>query len=395
MRYLSSQEESLRQELYEQGFNDWKIARVVGRTPVAITDWRHRRGLPTKYNPVFEPRAPERRLSEYLLGVIHGDGCVTYNKTLRVINIIVSANDKKYKDVLKHIIEEAYGYKPREHMYNGCYHLKIHPKKIVAQFLGCKVNGKWIIPKLHYPAEYLAGLWDTDGYFSFCVGKYKNKTKQGGIRTGSCTWRRIEICQKSNGNLRRVIPILRSLGFSPHVRRYTNTTKLGTFKRDILIIPSSDYVRFQSVIPIKHPRKIAVLEKIVKYKPRWRKLKLTRAQINKMCALHRIGLTKKEIAKLFDISTTTVQRQITQDNYKNRCKKRVQIFLALETPKGLREISYGVGISRKSARYTVKGLESRGLVMHISLGKSPNSLYGLTEEGKKYLLILKKFQKSS
>lgn len=392
MRILSPQEESFRQELYAQGFTDQEIASAVGKASVTITDWRHRGGLPTKYNPVFEPRVPEQRLYEYLLGVIHGDGCVTCDKSLRVIKIIVSASDKKYKDVLKRIIEEAYGYQPREHMYNGCYHLKIHPKKIVAQFLGCKVDGRWIIPKLHHPAEYLAGLWDTDGYFRFCVGKYKNRTKQGTIRTGTCARRRIEICQKSNGNLRQTIPILKSLGLSPRIGHYFNTTKLGTFERDVLIIPSSDYARFQSVIPIKHPRKIVVLKKIVRYKPRWGKLKLTRAQVNKMCALHKIGLTKKEIAKLFNVSTMTVQRQITQDNHKNRYKKRVQIFLALETPKRLRDISCWAGISRKSARYILSELESRGLATHVPLDKSLNSLHGLTEEGKEWLLILKEFQ---
>ena len=90
-------------------------------------------------------------------------------------------------------------------------------------------------------------------------------------RRGTATYRGIEIRQKSNGNLSQIVPILKSLGFSPRsLKTYAYKNKLGEFEMDVLAIHSRDFKRFQSNIPIKNPRKIATLEKVTKHKRRWK-----------------------------------------------------------------------------------------------------------------------------
>jgi len=394
MRTLSLQEEGLRRELYAQGYNDGKIAKAVRKASSTVSNWRHRRGLPTNHNPVFEPKTPERKQFEYLLGVIHGDGFVRYGKTCEIA-IPVSTSDEEYKNVLKRTFEEAYGYTPHERMHNGCWYLEVHPKKIVEQFRGCKTDGRWIIPKLLHPGEYLAGLWDTDGYFCFRMGVYK-KTKRGKTLAGICIQRKIELRQKSNGNLKLILPILRSLGFNPWMRSYTYTNKLGSFKSDVLIILPSNYGLFKLTIPIRHPRKIAILEKIVEHnrvpKNQWGRVgesKLTRAQMNQIGILHKIGLAQKDIAKLFDVSCTTIQKHVTSDGYRNKDKRQVRVFLALETPKRPKDIHREIEIPYRRALCILNQLVLRGLAVSLPSRDPRIRFYNLTEEGRKALTVFR------
>ena len=209
---------------------------------------------------------------EYLLGVIHGDGYVrtTHNGVSYNLSIPVSIRDEGYKEVLKQIFIKTYDYAPHERIYNNCFYLEVFKEKIVKPFLGYKINGKWIIPKLKYPHEYLAGLWDTDGYVSFReykdVPRYIKKNDRFEKRTHVI--RTIELRQKSNGNLNLITPILRSLGFSPSLRTYIYKNKLGIFEADVLKVPTSDFILFKETIPIRHPRKRGELEKIVRHKRR-------------------------------------------------------------------------------------------------------------------------------
>jgi len=389
MRKLSQEEEKPHRELFAKGLNDREIAGTLGVASTTIANWRHRRGLSPNYYHLFEPKTPERRQFEYLLGVIHGDGYVRDDGKSCEIAIPVSSDEKGYKNILKETFEREYGYTPRERIHNNCYYLTIHPKKIVEQFRYYKVNGGWIIPKLEYPSEYLAGLWDTDGYFYFHEGMYK-KIKNGRMRICVCTRRRIELRQKSNGNLKLIVPLLKSLGFSPWIGSYTYTNKLGTFRNDIVIVPSSNYALFKSTVPLKHPRKKEVLEKIVDYKPRWKNRwggvggsKLTPIQISQSGILHRIGLTQKEIAKLFNVSCTTIRKHAASNGHKNVHAQR-EVFLALEIPKKSKDICHEVGISRRCTMHILNGLKLRGLVTRL-----PSSFYGLTREGKRALIILK------
>lgn len=211
---------------------------------------------------------------EYLLGVIHGDGYVraTNNGTSYQLSVPVSIKDEGYKEVLKQIFVNTYDYAPHERMHNNCFYLEVFKKEIVKPFIGYKINGRWIIPKLKYPHEYLAGLWDTDGYIAFHeyrdVPRYVKKNNRFEKKTH--VGRTIELRQKSNGNLNLIIPILSSLGFCPTLREYTYKNKLGIFKMDVLKILTLDFPLFKKMITIRHPRKKGELEKVVHYKPRWR-----------------------------------------------------------------------------------------------------------------------------
>jgi intein/homing endonuclease len=298
---LSKEKEKLRLELYSRGLNDREIAKAVGRASSTVSNWRRRRGLPANYSPAFEPKTPERWQFEYLLGVIHGDGYVRCYGRSGNIYIPVSMRDGGYKDILKKIFEGAYGIEPLELIHNNCYYLKVNSIKIVEEFLKYKSKGKWIIPKLDYPNEYLAGLWDTDGCIFYRSHQYGNTYH---------ILRGIELRQKSNDNLKLLIPILKSLGFNPSLRTYTYENQLGAFSMDVLRIPCSEFALFKSIIPLQHPRKKVVLEKIVAHKRRWKNQfaegpVLTITQISQIRALRANGLSYSKIAKLLGVNKAT------------------------------------------------------------------------------------------
>jgi hypothetical protein len=265
MRILSLQEENFRQELYAKGLNDREIAGRLRMASTTIAGWRHRRKLPPNYRPCYEPKTPERKQFEYLLGVIHGDGYVKCYHRNGVILIPIALQDEGYKNALKLIFEQAYGYVPQEFLHNNCFYLRVCSLKIAEGFVKYKNNGRWLIPELGYPEEYLAGLWDTDGSVQF-----RRRTYKRGNRVGYTVSRYIGLEQKSNGNLKLVVPILKSLNFNSSLRTYIYENKFGVFKKDVIRILSSDFASFKSIIPLKHPRKIAALEKVVGYKRRWK-----------------------------------------------------------------------------------------------------------------------------
>jgi len=65
---IPREEEERRLKLYRMGLSDYEIAKAVGVTPSAISNWRHRRGLPA-YNP--SPRARSEIKEEYLIKAIN------------------------------------------------------------------------------------------------------------------------------------------------------------------------------------------------------------------------------------------------------------------------------------------------------------------------------------
>jgi len=397
MHKLSESEENFRLKLYAKGLNDREIGEMVERASTSIASWRWRRELPPNYNPLFIPKTPQRRFFEYLLGVVHGDGYVRTSHNGKSYLLSIAVKCPEYAEVLKRILEKAYDYTPHGRIHNNCLYLEVYPKKIVRSFLDYKAGEKWAIPELKYPEEYLAGLWDTDGYLYFGFHEYKNKNNETGKEwSGVAVHRKIELRQKSNGNLKLITHLLLSLGLNPRpVKTYVYKNKWGEFEADVLRIPSCDYVRFWSTIPIKHPRKIAILKKIAGYKRRWRNQwrggsKLTREQVDTINILHRAGLTQKEMAQLFDVSCTTIRRYRSPDGYVNKYLQR-KVFLALETPKRSRDLHKELGIPRKSIPRILKGLKSRRLVICMTPNKTWPKFYGLTTEGKNVFKTLKRF----
>jgi len=151
---------------------------------------------------------------EYPLGVIHGDGHVSHER--KGITITVSLKDENYKDLLKRMFVEAFGCELHEYRQVGGYHLSTWKLEATRHFLGLKHFGHWIIPKLEHPEEYLAGLFDTDGHVGLRF--WRGTTIMG-----------IKLCQKPNGNLKKVMPMRQALGLNSLMRRY----KCGRHSQDI------------------------------------------------------------------------------------------------------------------------------------------------------------------
>lgn len=369
---------------------------MVGVLSVTIANWRHRRGLPPNYFPQYEPKTPEQRQFEYLLGVVHGDGYVKCHQRKGVVLIPVALQDESYKNVLKQIFEQAYGYVPQEYLHNNCFYLQVCSIKIAEQFAKYKNHGRWITPELECPREYLAGLWDTDGSVQF---RAPNCRKGNHVRT---TVRSIALEQKSNGNLELVMPILKSLNFSPSLRTYTYENEFGTFEKDVIRIPSSDFALFKSTIPLKHTRKIAALEKIVEYKRRWKNqygegLILTTAQITQINVLRRKGLTYTQIANQLGVDDSTVQNHFARNEsvdwkkceyiMNGRCRRRV--FLALNTPKTAQQISRELGIRVDHAYRSLRELTVTGIITCLTTERE--KIHELTEEGRTLFDVFKKW----
>lgn len=387
MNTLSKNEEALRLKLYSTGLNDREIGEAVGKASTTIAGWRHRRQLPANYKPIFEPKTPKREQFEYLLGVIHGDGCVRCCRRSGSIYVPISMKDSSYKDTLKKIFEDAYGLKPLELIHNNCYYLVVNSIKIAEEFLKYKSEGRWIIPKLDYPNEYLAGLWDTDGRI------YYQERKLG---TTTFAERRICLYQKAGGNLRSIISILKNLGFDFSLKTYAYKNKLGTFKTDVLRILASHYHFFASMIPIKHPRKAIALQKIIEHKRRWKNqfksgLSMSSKQKNQINILRMSGATFKEIANRLGYCPDTLRRHATfvdkEHEHVIRGMKRKRVFLTLEGPKTSTQISRRLEANPKGVQKALWELKLKGLVAHSA--DKIKRVYCLTEAGRKVFETIK------
>jgi hypothetical protein len=184
---------------------------------------------------------------EYLLGVLHGDGSILFNRskngrTPSGITIPVSPKDEPYADRMIEIVSLAYpNTKPRKKYSNSSnmYRVNFFNAEIARNLYRFKQNGKWHVPELSHPEFYLAGLWDTDGY----VGKTRRLA--------------LELSVKSSSNLFQVENIMKELGFSSvkiRVKKYSN--KLGSFSSDRIVLQSKqNALMFKELIPLQHYRK--------------------------------------------------------------------------------------------------------------------------------------------
>ncbi len=221
----------------------------------------------------FFPKYWNRRFAEYFLGVIQGDGYIRKN----MISITIGIKDKDYAYLLKDLIEEKFGFIPKLHLYDDIFRLEIYNMRIYEQYKSFKNKGKWKIPSLLFPEEYFAGLIDTDGYIS----------------KGS-----IELSQKDNGNMELIIPLIKKFGFfkTNLNLKITNNYIVKGYRNKLWNIHSSkDVLNFFQKIPIKHPRKIRILNESVKIKKNFNKTPNNYNYQKILNFIKNISFTKKDI----------------------------------------------------------------------------------------------------
>lgn len=188
------------------------------------------------------PRKPlelkDRAGFEYLIGVLHGDGCVIGNR----FEIAVGFDDEKYCDELMKIIKKTTGLSAKKYRnkYAGCFYTQVFSANLADKLKGYKDKKKWTIPDLEYPEEYLAGLFDTDGYIT--------------------SWGGLAIAQKDLGNLENIVLLFEKVGIPCTLRKYVRT---NGYKTEVISIRKRLLKEFSENIPIKHPRKIEHLAKYI------------------------------------------------------------------------------------------------------------------------------------
>jgi len=210
-------------------------------TKKTINSWK-------RNNPTRIPRKDW----EYLLGVLHGDGYLYKNS----MSITIGHQAKGFLYSLKSIIEKNFGLRVKIYNRKSAYYLFVNSKVFVETFKKYKHKGLWTLPALKYPGAYLSGLIDTDG----SVAKLK-KGKLSGFR--------VSIYQKSNGNLRQILPLFERLEIRyKFIENYKYTNKLGTFMIDTVIIRGkNDICLLASKINLLYTKKANRLKKaVIKYK---------------------------------------------------------------------------------------------------------------------------------
>lgn len=173
-------------------------------------------------------RCTNRRAFEYMIGVVHGDGHVA--RSGGSISIAVGLDDLAYADVLVDEWRKAFSMiEPvvRENRSARAAYVNITSRVVHDLMSSFKRESLWTVPKLQFPVEYVAGVFDTDGHCG-----------SDGI---------VSFMQKANGNMEKLAVVLSDVGFSPRVANYGH--------RDVLSLPKRETRMFKIMMPLKHPRK--------------------------------------------------------------------------------------------------------------------------------------------
>ena len=177
----------------------------------------------------------DRRLVDYLAGVVCGDGSVNSAG----VRICVGLADGAYADVLQALIPKAITLTPhfQVHPAARASYVSVHSRNAARVFGAVKLKSGWDLSAIRHPGEFLAGLCDTDGWWPRCRGQIG----------GSCS-----ITQKDIGNLEVTLPLWQGMGMNPTLHHYDS----GGYLRAVLRIPSCQMPLFREHIPLKHPRKL-------------------------------------------------------------------------------------------------------------------------------------------
>ena len=200
---------------------------------------------------------------EYLIGVLHGNGYLRKN----IGEFSTMCAEEDYAKELVRTWKNTFGtdipiYTNVRKDTKGVV-VSVQKQKYLQNFVGFKTDGYWKIPKLIYPKDYIAALYDTDG----TVGFKKYKSREG---IGFSPFVSISQCKKENLDL--IVPILAKLGFNkPHVltikSKYPIKSKYAGNLYLVYAISFQSWFNvklFYDTIPLRHNNKQSRLSALVK-----------------------------------------------------------------------------------------------------------------------------------
>ena len=179
----------------------------------------------------------KRQDYEYLLGAYLGDG-TPYGR----YGIKMTTVEDDYRDVLLDVMSPL---SPRVGLGKDTYHriyAGVKENPCAQLFVPYKKSGVWNLPKIEYPEELIAGIFDTDGSMAQRKGRSWNAE--------------IIIYQRHRANLELLIPFLEDMCIFPAL--YGNKS---SEMHSLHIMHWTQARIFAVRIPSRHPRKKEFLEK--------------------------------------------------------------------------------------------------------------------------------------
>ena len=175
----------------------------------------------------------------YLLGVVCGDGCILrQGSTPTGVTVAIGFRDEAYVEVLRGMFLRALGAEPitRRNVKARAIYLTLHGREVGELFGSVKSSEGWVLGGVTHPAEFLAGLCDTDGWWPRVRGAF--------------TQRSFCITQKDNGNLERTLPLWDALGIPVRMAHYARG-----YSRAVLRVGAPAILSFKAQVPLRHPQK--------------------------------------------------------------------------------------------------------------------------------------------
>jgi DNA-binding transcriptional ArsR family regulator len=171
-------------------------SRMRAKQPVCSLKCNGLRRMGVRRRELMQKGPRSREAFEYLLGAVCGDGSLDGGKWPR--EVFIACADEKYGAALKEAIRETFEYEAGRRLKAGSFKgLSICSVAVRRMFEGLKHDYKWSVPQLQFPAEFVAGVVDTDG----CVILKQNSV--GG---------EVSVTQKLRGNLVLLQGMLKKLG---------------------------------------------------------------------------------------------------------------------------------------------------------------------------------------
>lgn len=200
----------------------------------------------------------------YFCGVLAGDGSIRFQKEKMLYQIKCVGNPKDeqefYNEIIKPIIKKLFNLDitPRLYDSNTTYGFVLNSKSVVrylTEFIGLPLGKKY--DKLKVPpiflddnkllGEFIAGLFDTDGSFSF----------------GKRNYPRITLAAKSEKFIDQVLYLLKKNGFRAikENRTYFNTAVNKEINEHrIRLSGEGQLAKWLEIIGTKHPKNITKIQ---------------------------------------------------------------------------------------------------------------------------------------
>jgi hypothetical protein len=236
----------------------------------------------------------------YLAGAIYGDGWVnTRLYKLKTYKINFYTADKEYLAVFLtflHIFLNNYQLCHRK----NCYEVTIHSKKLWTLLSSYKYKARYSLPNwidtIDKKAGFISGLFDTDGSIH-------------GTIPMNLTTKYIE-------NLYPIQLLLKEFGITSYLRRiYIGKKQLAR----LFIKGYKNKKIFKDIINFHHPKKIEMLEKVLKEKYVYQQRKET--LFSNFKQLYAQGKRVTDIKKIMKLPNTTIIAWMDEIN-PNRKKKK-------------------------------------------------------------------------